>query len=128
MIPLTYAEGMLFAQIGGGQIQAVSATSLKSYGSVSPWVVRHFPQSRIRMDIFTQEPGTPRLQQALISVCLLQTRIHSQEQKLNTAPGNTTIRAAFTGLVPMPHPITWYLVPTTVLQKEQIPIPPFYIL
>ena len=30
MIPLTYAEGMLFAQIGGGQIQAVSATSLKS--------------------------------------------------------------------------------------------------
>ena len=49
------------------------------------------------MDIFTQEPGTPRLQQALISVCLLQTRIHSQEQKLNTAPGNTTIRAAFTG-------------------------------
>lgn len=30
MIPLTYAEGMLFAQIGGGQIQAVSASSLKS--------------------------------------------------------------------------------------------------
>lgn len=30
MIPLTYAEGMLFAQIGGGQIQAVSATSLES--------------------------------------------------------------------------------------------------
>ena len=30
MIPLAYAEGMLFAQIGGGQIQALSATSLKS--------------------------------------------------------------------------------------------------
>ena len=30
MIPLTYAEGMLFAQIGGGQIQAVSASSLTS--------------------------------------------------------------------------------------------------
>ena len=30
MMPLTYAEGMLFAQIGGGQIQAVSATTLKS--------------------------------------------------------------------------------------------------
>ena len=30
MNALTYAEGMLFAQIGGGQIQAVSATSLKS--------------------------------------------------------------------------------------------------
>ena len=28
--PLTYAEGMLFAQIGGGQIQAVSASTLKS--------------------------------------------------------------------------------------------------
>lgn len=28
--PLTYAEGMLFAQVGGGQIQAISATSLKS--------------------------------------------------------------------------------------------------
>ena len=28
--PLTYAEGMLFAQVGGGQIQAVSATTLKS--------------------------------------------------------------------------------------------------
>ena len=28
--PLTYAEGVLFAQIGGGQIQAVSATTLKS--------------------------------------------------------------------------------------------------
>lgn len=30
MIPLTYAEGMLFAQIGGGKIQAISATTLKS--------------------------------------------------------------------------------------------------
>ena len=30
MIPLAYAEGMLFAQIGGGQIQALSATTLKS--------------------------------------------------------------------------------------------------
>ena len=30
MMPLTYAEGMLFAQIGGGQIQAVSAKDLKS--------------------------------------------------------------------------------------------------
>ena len=30
MIPLTYAEGMLFAQIGGGQIQAVGAKSLDS--------------------------------------------------------------------------------------------------
>ena len=30
MNPLCYGEGMLFAQIGGGQIQAVSATSLKS--------------------------------------------------------------------------------------------------
>ena len=30
MIPLTYAEGMLFAQIGGGQIQRSVATSLKS--------------------------------------------------------------------------------------------------
>ena len=128
MIPLTYAEGMLFAQIGGGQIQAVSATSLKSLWISESLGGQTLSQSRIRMDIFTQEPGTPRLQQALISVCLLQTRIHSQEQKLNTAPGNTTIRAAFTGLVPMPHPITWYLVPTTVLQKEQIPIPPFYIL
>ncbi len=29
MIPLAYAEGMLFAQIGGGQIQALSATTLK---------------------------------------------------------------------------------------------------
>ena len=28
--PLTYAEGMLFAQIGGGQIQAVSASTLRS--------------------------------------------------------------------------------------------------
>lgn len=28
--PLTYAEGMLFAQVGGGQIQALSATTLKS--------------------------------------------------------------------------------------------------
>ena len=27
MIPLTYAEGMLFAQIGGGQIQAVPGLS-----------------------------------------------------------------------------------------------------
>ena len=30
MIPLAYAEGMLFAQIGGGQIQALSATTLQS--------------------------------------------------------------------------------------------------
>lgn len=30
MNPLCYGEGMLFAQIGGGQIQAISATSLKS--------------------------------------------------------------------------------------------------
>ncbi len=125
MIPLTYAEGMLFAQIGGGQIQAVSATSLKSL-----WISESLggqtlsPITYKDGYIYTREPGTPRLQQALISVCLLQTRIHPQERRLNTAPGNTTIRAAFTGLVPMPHPITWYLVPTTVLQKEQIPTPP----
>lgn len=28
--PLTYAEGMIFAQIGNGQIQAISATTMKS--------------------------------------------------------------------------------------------------
>ena len=97
MIPLTYAEGMLFAQIGGGQIQAVSATSLKSL-----WISESLGGQTLSPITYKDGyiyTGTWNSETTAGSYfCLSVTeRIHPQERRLNTALGNTTIRAAFTG-------------------------------
>ena len=70
--PLTYAEGMLFAQVGGGQIQAQSgATTLKTPEISEETVgVRLLALSRTETVIFIQVPGIlKRQQESICTVC-----------------------------------------------------------
>ncbi len=81
MIPLAYAEGMLFAQIGGGQIQALSATSLKSLWISESLGGQTLSRSPIKMDIFIPEPGLRIQPLVLISAFLLQMKIRQKAMR-----------------------------------------------